>query len=184
MINQTIRETIPQIPGESDASYDRLIIMLEHEIPSLEELCTYLEEKEPKKAVSISQLKKCSAKDNWTQRRNKYSQIQDEEIKEEMEQLFKELNKKGIHDMQEFLNQLQKLFHQVINKHETTGEYSIYSMFKMFKEYITCYREATEIYYINSRHPLIPDTNTTNTNRTDEKLEQVSKVLYGEDDDK
>jgi hypothetical protein len=179
MTSQDINTLIPQIPGESNRAYRRFIIYLKKGFEDLEELHTYLEKEEKEIAVTYGTLRNDSSENNWSKRSEKYYQIKDQEIQEEMEQLFKQLNTKGIHDMQEFLDELQKLFHEVVHAHQE-GEYSVYTMFKTFKEYITCYRQATEIYYINSRHQIYPDNENNQTTQTDDKLRDISHTLYGD----
>ena len=183
LIEKDIKEIIPQIPGESDASYCRLILMLKKGLGTLQELHDYMEKENHKYYVTLDTLLHNSSKDNWTQRRKKYYNIRDQELREEVEELFQELNVIGIHDMQQYMGDINKLKKDIMQQYHE-GVYKASYVLKILKDYIFCYRQATEIYYINSRHPLIPDTTNTNTNRTDEKLEQVSKVLYGEDDDK
>ena len=183
MIEKNIYKIVPQIEGESDASYCRLIIMLTQGFKNLKELHKYLTEENHRYSVSYQTLRDNSAKYKWTERRKKYYNIRDQELKEEVEELFQQLNVIGINDMNEYIQDLHQLKKDIMQQYHEGGYKASYVL-RILKDYITCYRQATEIYYINSRHPLIPDTNTTNTNRTDKKLEQVSKVLYGEDDDK
>lgn len=174
MTSQEIQTIIPQIPGESDASYTRLIIMLEQEISTLDKLFNYLEKKQPDKAVSISQLKKCSAKDNWTERRKKYQEIRDQEIQEEIQDLFKELNTMGIQDMQECLQDLNTLRTDIMKQYNE-GAYKASYVLKILRDYINIYRQATEIYYINSRHTLFPQEqeNTEDNTRDYDKIREA-----------
>jgi hypothetical protein len=185
MIEKKIQDIVPQIPGESDASYCRLIIMLTQGLRTLKELHDYLEKENHKYYVSYGTLQVNSAKDNWTKRIKKYDTIREQELIEETEDIFQQLNTVSIHEMRELLENLHELRLDIMKRFRNKNEkFNSSSALKALNDYTTCYNRATEIYYINSRHPLIPDTNTTNTHTTDEKLEQVSKVLYGEDDDK
>ena len=183
MIEQNIKKIIPQRKGESDSSYHRLLIMLSQDIGTLQELHDYLQKTNNKYYVKYGTLKANSCKDKWTQRRKKYLDIREQELRDEVEELFQQLNVIGINDMNEYIQDLHQLKKDIMQQYHEGGYKASYVL-RILKDYITCYRQATEIYYINSRHPLVPDTNTTNTHTTDEKLEQVSKVLYGEDDDK
>lgn len=185
MIEKKIQDIVPQIPGESDASYCRLIIMLTHGCRTLKELHNHLEKENHKYYVAYDTLKKNSAKDNWQKRIKKYDQHLKQELIDETEDIFQQLNTVSIHEMRELLQDLHELRQDIMKRFRNKNEkFNSSSALKALNDYTTCYNRATEIYYINSRHPLIPDTNTTNTHTTDEKLEQVSKVLYGEDDTK
>ena len=148
-------------------------------IHNLEEFADYLQTQNTIKPVSVSTLEKNSAKDNWTQRRQKYQQLKDQEIQEEVEQLFKQLNTHSIHDMQTYIDDLNKLKKDFIQQYQE-GDYKASTTLRLLKDYITCYRQATEIYYINSRHQLFPDNNDTQTTQTDDKLQQISQILYGD----
>lgn len=158
---EEITKIIPQIPDESDASYKRLLILLEQELGTLEDLFTYLETEEPEKQVSISQLRKCSAKDNWTERRQKYQDHQDKKIRQNQQQLFKDINDKALKHMKEYIEKLEQQFHQINIQHEATGKPSSFSMYRMYHEHILCYREAIEMVYITTRHKLEPDEEET-----------------------
>lgn len=182
MITKDIQEIVPPIQGETDVSYQRLILMLKKGFNTLEELQEYLEtEDSPLPSVKYKTLRNNSSKDNWKERRKQYQEYREKELREEVEELFQQLNVIGINDMNEYIQDLQTLKKDIMQQYHEGGYKASYVL-RILKDYITCYRQATEIYYINSRHPLIPDNTNTNTNRTDEKLEQVSKVLYGEDD--
>lgn len=178
MIIQNIEEIIPQLPGEPTPSYQRLLIMLKEGISTLPKLEEYLEKEEPQLQVSFQYLKKCSAKYNWKERRNKYNTIREQELQEEVEELFQQLNNNSIHDMQEYIQELQNTFNEIITRHKK-GEYQPSYMLKMFKDYILCYRQATEIYYINARHKLEPDTEQEETRTINEEI--VDKDILNAD---
>ena len=169
MLEHDIHEIVPQIPGESDLSYKRLIIMLQKGISTLSELQEYLEENNPNLSVKLQTLNNNSAKDNWSERRNKYYDIREQELREEVEELFQKLNIIGIHDMEQFLGELEELKEDIINKFRNQVYKSSYAI-KLLKDYIFCYRQATEIYYINSRHKIEPDTEKEETITFNEEL--------------
>ena len=177
---QDIKEIVPQVPGESDASYTRFILYLKKGFNTLQEYADYLQTQTDIPPVKYKTLETNSAKDQWSKRRKKYQTIRDQELQEELEQLFQQLNTHSIHDMQDYIHDLNQLKKDFIQQYHQ-GDYKASTTLRLLKDYITCYRQATEIYYINSRHPLVPDTNTTNTHTTDKKLEEVSKALYGDD---
>jgi len=179
MIGKDIKEIVPQIPGESDASYNRLILFLKKGFGTLKEYAEYLQEEQSQKAVTLATLETNSAKDQWSKRRKKYQQIRDQEIQEEVEQLFQQLNTHSIHDMQDYIDDLNKLKKDFIQQYNE-GDYKASTTLRLLKDYITCYRQATEIYYINSRHQLFPDNTDTQTTQTDDKLQQISQILYGD----
>ena len=156
MTLQDIHEIIPQIPGESDASYQRLLTMLTHQIRTLEDLRIYLEEEEPDKAVSISQLKKCSAKDKWMERRHKYHQTLDEELQKENEELFQKLNNTSIREMEEFMQDLHTLRVDVMNTFRNKGISSHYALISL-NHYSQSYDRAVSIFYTGARHKREPD---------------------------
>lgn len=179
MIPQDIHTIVPQIPGESNPAYKRLIIYLKKGFENLETLQTYLEKNEPKISVTYGTLRNDSSDNNWKERITKYYEIRDKELQEEMQQLFKQLNNHSIHDMQEFIQELQNTFHEIINRHQQNGEYQPSYLLKMFKDYIYCYREATEIYYINSRHKLEPENEPEEEITINEKI--VEKDILNDD---
>ena len=119
-----------------------------------------------------------SAKDNWSERRKKYTHIREQELTEEIEDLFQDLNKRGIHEMDEFLNDLQELKKDIMTKYRN-GEYKASYVLRIFKDYISCYRQATEIYYINTRHNLIPNEQENNKEVNDKKLQNFGKIING-----
>jgi alanyl-tRNA synthetase len=173
-----IKEIVPQIPGESDASYTRFILYLKKGFHTLREYADYLQTQTDIPPVTYNTIETNSHKDKWTARKKKYQEIKDQEIQEELEQLFKDLNTRGIHDMATFLDELQEVKDKEIELFRKGKKPS--SVMFTLRKYIQCYREATEIYYINSRHKLEPDTNTSNTKNTDEKLLKIRNTMYGE----
>lgn len=169
MIEKDIKEIIPQLPGESDSSYCRLILMLTQGLPTLQELHDHLKKEDHRYYVTIDTLKHCSANDHWTERRNKYLEIREMELREEVEELFQKLNVTGIHDMEVFLEELNTFKEDIIQRYKK-GEYKASYALKCVKDYIFCYRQATEIYYINSRHKLEPDNEKEDTITPDEEI--------------
>ena len=170
MITQNIQEIVPQIPGESDASYCRLIIMLKKGLRNLHELHDYLEKENHKYYVSYGTLMNNSAKDNWKERIKKYDTTREQELREETEDLFQQLNTVSIHEMQELLENLHELRQDIMKRFRNPQEkFNSSSALKALNDYTTCYNRATEIYYTNSRHPLTPTTEEqTTTNTTQE----------------
>ena len=168
MITQDITTIIPQLPGEPDTSYQRLIIKHKKGFTTLEELSNYLEQENHRLKVSQGTIENNSSQYKYTQRRQTYQEHIDKQLQEEMQQLYKDLNNHSIHDMQEFIQELQNTFHEIINRHKNNGEYQPSYLLKMFKDYIYCYRQATEIYYINSRHKLEPEHEEEDTITIDE----------------
>jgi len=180
MIEQNIRKIVPQIPGESDASYCRLIIMLKKGFRTLKELQKYLEESNNKYCVTYPTLKENSAKDNWMERIKKYDQLHEQELKEEMEQTFQKLNKTSIQEMAEFLEDLHTLRKDVMKRfHNPSEKFNSSSALRALNDYIHCYGKATEIYYINTRHNLIPNEQENNKEVNDQKLEDFGKIING-----
>ena len=177
MTPQDIKEIIPQLPGESDRSYERLIIMLKKGFKSLEELSEYLQKENHELKVTHSTLENNSANDNWTERRKKYREIRDQEIQEEMEQLFHDLNTRGIRDMTTFLDELQEVKEKEMQLFHEEGKKPSSVLFTL-RNYIKCYREATEIYYINSRHTLFPQEQENNTDNTKD-YDKIREAIRG-----
>lgn len=165
MIEQDIKTIVPQMPGESDASYCRLIIMLTQGFRTLKELHEYLEKENHKYSVSYDTIRQNSSKDNWTQRIKKYDDIQEQQLREETENIFQTLNTVSIHEMQEFLEDLSTLRKDVMKRFRNKNEqFNSSSALKALNDYSTCYNRATEIYYINSRHSLIPKDEESTAN--------------------
>ena len=180
MIEKDIRTLIPQIPGESDASYCRLIIMLTQGLRTLKELHDYLEKEKHKYYVSYGTLQINSAKDNWMKRIKKYDQLHEQELKEEMEQTFQKLNKTSIQEMAEFLEDLHTLRKDVMKRfHNPSEKFNSSSALRALTDYIHCYGKATEIYYINTRHNLIPNEQENNKEVNDQKLQDFGKIING-----
>ena len=68
--------------------------------------------------------------------------------------------------MQEFMGDLHTLRQDVMNRFkDPTQKFNSSSALKALNDYSTCYNRATEIYYINSRHSLVPkeEESTNNT---------------------
>lgn len=163
MIEQDITEIVPQIPGESDASYCRLIIMLKKGFGTLRELEEYLESENHKYSVTLSTLKENSAKDNWSERIKKYDTLREQELREEMEETFQKLNKTSIDEMTEFMEDLHVLRKDVMKRFKNPDEkFNSSSALRALNDYINCYGKATEIYYTNSRHPITPTPEENN----------------------
>jgi len=169
MKTQDIHDIIPPLPGEPATSHQRVLIMAEKGIHTLTGLCEYLEKEEPQLAVSYEYLRKCSAKFNYFQRIDKYIEIREMELREEVEELFQKLNVIGIHDMAQFIEELNTFKEDIIQRYKK-GEYKASYALKLVKDYIFCYRQATEIYYINSRHKLEPDIEKEDTITPDEEI--------------
>lgn len=169
MTLQDIHEIIPQIPGESDVSYQRLIIMLTNPIRTLKDLQTYLEEQYPKLSVSLSTLENCSSKDNWTERRHHYQQTINEELQKENEDLFQKLNNTSIREMEEFMDDLHTLRVDVMNTFKNKGISSHYALISL-NHYSQSYDRAVSIYYTAARHKREPD----NDNEVQQDPEEIS----------
>lgn len=180
MIEQDITEIIHQIPGESDASYCRLIIMLKKGFKTLEELHDYLQKTKHKYYVTLGTLQQNSSKDNWSERIKKYDHIKEQELKEEMEQTFQKLNKTSIQEMAEFLEDLHTLRKDVMKRfHNPSEKFNSSSALRALHEYINCYSKATEIYYINTRHNIIPNEQENNKEVNDQKLQNFGEIING-----
>ena len=180
MIEKDITKIVPQIPGESDASYCRLIIMLKKGFKTLKELHEYLQQENHRYYVTFDTIRHNSAKDNWIERIKKYDQLQEQELKEEMEQTFQKLNKTSIQEMAEFLEDLHTLRKDVMKRfHNPSEKFNSSSALRALNDYIHCYGKATEIYYINTRHNLIPNEQENNKEVNDQKLEDFGKIING-----
>lgn len=163
MIEQDITEMVPQIPGESDASYCRLIIMLKKGFRTLKELQEYLETSNNKYCVTYSTLRENSGKFKWSERIKKYDNIREQELREEMEETFQKLNHTSIDEMTEFLEDLHVLRKDVMKRFKNPNEkFNSSSALRALNDYINCYGKATEIYYTNSRHPITPTPEENN----------------------
>lgn len=173
MNKKEIQNHIPQIPGEYNTSYQRLILYILSPCTTLKEYEPYLQQHHPKLAVTYNTLKDFSAKDQWTDRIKRITDIQDQEIQDEIQQLFKDLNTRGIHDMHQFLDELEEVKNKEMQLFHA-GQKKPSGVIFTLRQYIKCYREATEIYYINSRHRLEPDNDT-------EVQQQPEEILIDND---
>lgn len=174
MVHIDIKEIIPQIPGESDASYTRFILYLKKGFNTLQEYADYLQTQNDIPPVTYKTIEANSYKDKWTERRKKYQEIRDQEIQEEMQNLFHDLNTRGIHDMTTFLDELQEVKEKEMQLFRDEGKKPSSVLFTL-RNYVKCYREATEIYYINSRHQLFPQEqeNTEDNTRDYDKIREA-----------
>lgn len=184
MNKKEIQKIIPQIRGESDVSYKRLILYITSNCKDLHEFEDYLKEEHPKLSVTYNTLTTNSSKDNWTERRKKYQEIKEQELEEEVADLFRQLNTRGIHDMDSFIRELGELREDAMQQWRD-GVIKASTVLRIMKDYITCYRQATEIYYINSRHKLEPETEVDHTNRersaeAEQFIDTMNKVYEGD----
>ena len=96
-----------------------------------------------------------SSKWKWQERKKQYKQQQEQQLRDEIEDLFQSLNKAGITDMSTFFNDINELRTDLMRRFRA-NEITSTNALRVLKDYIKLYREATEIYYINSRHALFP----------------------------
>lgn len=150
----------------------------------MREFHDYLEKEDHKLKVTLGTLENDSAENNWKQRRNKYQEVMDKELEEEVADLFRQLNTMGIHDMDSFIRELGELREDAMQQWRD-GVIKASTVLRIMKDYITCYRQATEIYYINSRHKLEPETEVDHSNRersaeAEQFLDTMNKVYEGD----
>ena len=173
-----IQKIIPQLPGEYNTSYQRLIIYILSPCTTLKEYEPYLQKHHPHLAVTYETLSTDSSKDNWKERIKTITDLQDQEIQDEIQQLFKDLNTRGIHDMHQFLDDLEEVKNRELELFHT-GHKKPSGVIFTLRQYIKCYRDATEIYYINSRHRLEPEHEETPKQTPDEIL--IDNDILGDD---
>lgn len=143
-----------RMKGEPKKSNRRLCLFSKY-TGTLKEFEAHLQKHHKDLAVSYTTLMNESSKYNWKDRKNKYKQQQEQQLQNEIEDLFKTLNKSSIEDMSNFFNDINELKHDLMRRYRS-NEITSTNALRVLKDYIKLYREATEIYYINSRHSLFP----------------------------
>lgn len=156
--------------NEPKKSNKRLRYKLQNHISTLRELETALREDPDTQDIKATAgtLRNDSMRWDWVERERQYTQLEEQELQDKIEDLFRELNQRGIHDMDEFIQELNELREHEMRQFRENGKKASSVMFTM-RQYIKCYREATEIYYINTRHKIEPDLDDTPQQAADEK---------------
>ena len=164
-MTKEIVDPCTRMKGEPKKSNRRLCIYVNF-AGSLKEFEAHLRKHHKDLSVSIATLKNESRKWNWQERKNNYKQQQEKQLQNEIEDLYKSLNKTSIEDMNNFFNDINELKADLMRRFRA-DEITSTNALRVLKDYIKLYREATEIYYINSRHSLFPaekeQDNETNT---------------------
>lgn len=153
-MSEEITDPCTRMKGEPQKSNRRLCIYSNF-AGTLKEFEAHLKKHHKDIAVSTVTLKRESAKWHWQDRKNKHKQQQEQQLQNEIEDLFKTLNKSSIEDMNNFFNDINELRHDLMRRYRS-NEITSTNALRVLKDYIKLYREATEIYYINSRHSLFP----------------------------
>lgn len=153
-MTEQITDPCTRMKGEPKKSNRRLCIYVNF-AGTLKEFEAHLRKHHKDLAIGVATLKKESSKYNWKDRKNKYKQQQEQQLQNEIEDLFKTLNKSSIEDMNNFFNDINELRHDLMRRYRS-NEITSTNALRVLKDYIKLYREATEIYYINSRHSLFP----------------------------
>ena len=153
MSEETI-DPCKRMKGEPKKS-NRRLCLYSNFAGTLKEFETHLKKHHKDISVTYSTLQKESAKWKWHERKNKYKQQQEQQLQNEIEDLFQTLNKSSIEDMSNFFNDINELKHDLMRRYRS-NEITSTNALRVLKDYIKLYREATEIYYINSRHSLFP----------------------------
>lgn len=96
-----IYELVPQIPGESDASYTRFILYLKKGFNTLKEYADYLQTQNDIPPVTYKTIEANSYKDKWTERRKKYFKVRLKEKEEHELKLINAMEELGIKGMKE-----------------------------------------------------------------------------------
>lgn len=159
-MTEQITDPCTRMKGEPKKSNRRLCLYVKF-AGTFKEFEAHLRKHHKDIAIGIATLKKESSKYNWKDRKNKYKQQQEQQLQNEIEDLFKALNKSSIEDMNNFFNDINELKHDLMRRYRAE-EITSTNALRVLKDYIKLYREATEIYYINSRHPLHPSKNIEN----------------------
>lgn len=164
-MTKEIVDPCTRMKGEPKKSNRRLCIYVNF-AGSLKEFEAHLRKHHKDLSVSIATLKNESSKWNWQERKNNYKTEQEKQLQTEIEDLYKSLNKSSIEDMNNFFNDINELKSDLMRRFRA-DEITSTNALRVLKDYIKLYREATEIYYINSRHALFPaekeQDNETNT---------------------
>lgn len=96
-----------------------------------------------------------SSRWNWSDRAAAYDIDEEKKLQEKLDTIFENINKQGLNDMVQFINDIDDLrtdIMQRFRKKEITSSTAIRQM----NEYIRCYREAIELCYIHCRKVLYP----------------------------
>lgn len=136
-----------QQPHESKKIYARFLKYLNGK-RNLHELST-------EEGVKYSTITDNSTKWKWKKRANAYDHHMQQELQEKTNNLYENLNRQGLNHMVEYLEDLNQLHHDVMDRFNRK-EISSGTAIKYMHEYIQCYREATELYHIQCRRPLLP----------------------------
>lgn len=147
-----------RMKGEPKKSNQRLCLFSKF-AGTLKEFEAHLKKHHKEISVSYKTLRNESQKWKWTERKQKYKQQQEQQLQDEIEDLYKNLNKSSIQDMNNFFNEINELKTDLMRRFRD-NEITSTNALRVLKDYIKLYREATEIYYINSRHNLFPEEKT------------------------
>lgn len=139
----------------------------------------HLAKKYPDLSVKYSTLDREAAQWKWTRRIGEYKEQQERKLIQEIEETFNELNYEGILDMKDFIKDINELRNDVMRRWRNE-EITSTTALKNLKDYIEHYRQATEIYYINSRHNIQPieaevKTEVKHTGLSDVRRELIQK---------
>ena len=165
-------DSIVRMKGEPRKSNRRLCLFVGFD-GTLQDFELFLKENHKDLSVSLSQLQKDSSRWNWKKRKNEYKQLEEERLRNESESMFNELNRKGMEDMNVFFDVLNDLKKDLLIRYGN-GEITSTNVLRVLKDYIRLYRQATEIYYINSRHQLQPIETENDSN---DSMEAVNTFL-------
>lgn len=148
-------DSTERLKGEPRKSNRRLKLYVDFE-GTLSDFEIFLKEKHKDIAVSLSQLQKDSSKWSWQSRKEEYQLQREEVTRQIMKNRFLDLNGIGVYDMSKFLVEITYIKEDVMERYNA-GDMSIGSVFRLLRDYVKMYRAATEIYYINTRHQLLPN---------------------------
>lgn len=155
-----------QQPHESEKLYNRFKrYRAKHKSITLEK---FAEEE----GVTKSTIAQNSAKWNWDARADAWDAYEAQKLYKKVQDDFEKLNKKGLHDMDSFIDELNELRKDAMKRFRKEAINST-TCLNIMKNYITCYREATEIYYINCRKPLFPPDIVEEDTSADDKIDNI-----------
>ncbi len=115
----------------------------------------YLKKKHPDLSIKYSSLRIEAHRNEWTSRIAEYHEQRERDLIQEINTIFNDLNYEGILDMKDFFKDINELRNDVMRRWRN-GEITSTTALKNLRDYIEHYRQATEIYYINSRHNIQP----------------------------
>ncbi len=131
-----------------------------------------LEEFAKQEGYSHSLIMKNSMKWNWRERADAWDAYDSQQLYEKVEHLFEDLNRRGLNDMDSFIDELNELRKDAMDRFRR-GDINSTTCLNIMKNYIQCYREATEVYYINCRKPLFPPEVVETNDAVSESIENT-----------